>query len=170
MNEENLKPKKLDTSPEKQRERGQKTSLLKKLINRKYCNESCPLFPCQLASISMSLREEGEKPKCIVKKLPFKLKQKFINIYEEGEKGIIKEAKNVLIDISMDMMNIIKEGNPEKNIKYKSVYFEHLMSFLKAIYGEKRKINANVSQNIEINVPEIVKLTNKILKEKNEHK
>ena len=118
------------------------------MINRKYCDANCPLFPCQLASISMSLRREGEKPRYVIKKIPFKLKQKFVNIYQEGEKGIphrmrgrkgngVREAKNVLIDLSTDIMNSIKEGDPEKNIKYKSIYFEHLMTFKSQRIDEK---------------------------------
>ena len=132
-NKETLKPQKLDTSPEKQSERGKKKTLAKKLINRKYCDKGCPIYPCSLASLALSNIQEGKKPLCVLKNMPLKLKQQFLNIYSGDKKDLTQEIQNVLTDIAQDVTFIAQEGNVSKNMRYKVKYLNSLLKVAKAV-------------------------------------
>ena len=126
-NKNTLKPQKLDTSPEKQSERGKKKSLIKALNTRKYCDDGCPIYPCSLMSLSLSSKQEGKKPLCMLKHMPVKLKQQFLNIYSGDQDDMTKEINNVLTDIAQDITFIVKEGNVGKSMRYKAKYLDSLL-------------------------------------------
>jgi len=138
-NPQNLKPVKLDTSPEKQRERGKKRTLAKALINRKYCDNSCPIYPCSLAPIALSNAKKGEKPLCVLKNMPAKLKQQYLNIYSGDKKNLMQEIQNTLSDIAQDVILIAQQGDIGKSLNYKQKYLESLLKVARTI--EKQEEN-----------------------------
>ena len=129
----NLRPQKLDTSPEKQSERGKKKSLIKALNTRKYCDDGCPIYPCSLMSLSQSSKQQGGKALCMLKHMPVKLKQQFLNIYSGDEDDMTKEINNVLTDIAQDITLIVKSGDIGKSMRYKAKYLDSLLKVKKSM-------------------------------------
>lgn len=136
---------------------GKVNSLAQKLINRRFCNPKCPMFNnCWAKHIAYSTHaaavkkahKEGwaeddiEKIKrdCALKKLPSQVVEGAKRIILGGEEGFNIEMMEQITRLKNDLM--IGTVTPRDRERY--IY--QLKEVKKSIYGDKNRIEANISK------------------------
>ena len=137
---------------------GQARTLAKKMINRKFCTSTCPLFNnCWAKHISHSLKdkaiekakEEGVsekeikkiKPLCALKKMPSQVIEGTKRIILGGEEGFNQEMMEQVMKLKND---IIINASPRDRERY----LHQLRETKKSIYGDKSRIEGIPKNNI----------------------
>jgi hypothetical protein len=150
------------TSPEQAREFGRRggsvSTLSKKLSNRKHCNENCPLWvTCWARHVSIARREleqrqEGEraakearepakiKARCALKEMPSRTVQMAVKVSIGGEEGFNQE-------IMENLLRYASSVELAPNRKDDATLIRLLIDAKKAIFGDRRKIDATVQDN-----------------------
>ena len=130
---------------------GRSRSLAKKLINRKFCLSSCPLFNnCWAKHTSHSLHEKAIKqadqnkwpeeeirklkPQCALKNLPTQVIEAAKLIILDGESGF----NNEMMEQIMRYKNDIMIG--KITLREREKYLYQLRETKKSIYGDKSRI------------------------------
>lgn len=153
MSKEDLKP---ITSTERAKEIGSKggksSSLAKKMINRKFCTSSCPLWnTCWAKHTAHTLYDEAVakayrdgwdkkeirklKPECVLKKLPSQVIQRSKRFIVDGEEGFNAEMTEIINRYADKIMLNPTAKDFEK-------YMRELRETKKAIYGDRSRIDA----------------------------
>lgn len=154
MNKRETKPEKQEivavspltgaTLTKKQSSKGGKAITDRKIIansinTRKYCNNSCKLWPCPYMYLSHSSMIKG---KCALKQLPHRTQIRIERLYLKGEFGVIQELRNIIIKLA-------EYADTENNIDALKDYFKALTEYIKIVYGEKTRLSAVLKEENE---------------------
>ena len=138
---------------------GKSRSLAKKLINRKFCISSCPMFSnCWAKHTSYSLCEKAIekatkdnwpeadikklKPECALKNLPSQVIEGAKRIIIDGEEGFNNEMMEQIMRYKNDLMiGVI-------TTKLRERYLHQLRETKKSIYGDKSRIEGTIDKNV----------------------
>jgi len=122
---------------------GSKRTIAKALINRKNCNDKCPMWnSCAVKYVSPQYNG-----KCALKQLPHKIQHRTIQAIMKGESGLNEWILELLIEASAD-----------KNID-RTKLFRMLIDGKKAIYGDNDKLQVQTEGTFTIN--DIITVVNK---------
>lgn len=130
---------------------GSASTLAKKMINRKFCTSSCPLYnTCWAKHTAHSLYdkavEEAErqgwdkkeirrlKPECALKRLPSQAIQRAQRFIVDGEDGFNQEIMETLNRLGDKLMLNPTSKDLER-------YMKELRETKKALYGDKSRVD-----------------------------
>lgn len=100
------------------------------LARRKYCNASCPFYPCFVESLSRT--KYGGK--CALKQFPEHIQKRTLDFYLKGREGIQKRLLDLISFLSTEY-----DRTPTDKEKAKELINE-LIKIGKFLYGEKVEI------------------------------
>ena len=130
------------------RKGGRSRSIAKKLIHRKFCNSSCPLWlTCWAKHVSETVakKEEEEtgtyKPRCALKELPSQTVERTVRLIKEGENGFHQEMIEQLVRFGNDI-------GVSPSVTAREKYLFQLREVLKVIYGDKRRFEGKIDTNV----------------------
>ena len=118
--------------------RSKRKAIANSLKNRKYCNTRCPLFPC----FAEPLSHEKYSGECALKKFPYNLQKKVIDLFLKGEQGMNTQIMHMLIEVSKGFDK--STWSDQRRIMY------DWASMKKAIYGDKSRVEATVNPMDEV--------------------
>jgi len=123
----NLTPSEAAKKSNKRTERRRKAL---SLARRKYCNATCPFFPCFAEPLSRT--KYGGK--CALKEFPKHIQKRTLDFYLKGRKGIEKRLLDLISFLSTEY-----DRTPTDKEKAKELINE-LIKVGKFLYGEKVEI------------------------------
>ena len=127
---ENLRPVKThEEAVEKGRKGGSRSTVRKRMVNRKNCTLKCP-YNDRCPAITTSLAGGG---RCIIKTSPKEVQHYFFNLFDRGEEGLVKIA------LSLYFQFLLKTGK-EPTARTLRDAIATTLDLKKGVYGEKAKV------------------------------
>lgn len=128
---------------------GSRSTIAKKLVKRKYCTPSCPIWDkCPLMPMAQQewiTKPHGEKAHpCLLSTLPPDVQRRMRRLFLSGRDGLIEELKDVLFKLSS-----LAEEQPAQNL---TKYGELILKAITTIYGQKLQEEGQMDVNINIRV------------------
>lgn len=125
---------------------------------RKYCTNTCIYSnSCPAISASLTLPPVKKKDKdyypCFIKAQRKEIRNYFINLFENGEEGLIK----IIMDLHFRLL--LKAGNTKASSKDLREAIETSLNMKKNIYGDK---NSRIKHEVTIHKP-VKEVFNEIL-------
>jgi hypothetical protein len=121
---------------------GRTPSIYKSMANsikkRRKCSVKCMYFDdCPLMSMAISSPDKA----CVMKKFPESIRQRFVDIFLNGEEGMVNDIKKA----------IYKYGLTSATPKEQREYIELMLKLHKAVYGDKSQFITN-QEPLQINI------------------
>jgi hypothetical protein len=142
---------------------GKNTTAKKRMANalraRKWCNQTCPLYPCPY-QIASHAREKEYKGRCALKAAPLKMQERIVNLFLKGRDGALRELTAVICDLAM-------RADADKSVRSKGLYCDKLMKFIEISYGRVEKIEHSGSIGGSTSVADIQKMYEELYGSKN---
>lgn len=137
---------------------GRTVTIARKMGTRDYCNSTCPMWNgCWARSASIAQYDKDYdaalkkgatekelkklKPKCALKNLPEQAQQRTWRLVTEGEAGFKLEIIDQLQRLGNEL-----SINPTPRTRERYLY--QLRECMKAIYGDRKRIDANVKADV----------------------
>ncbi len=112
-----------ENAKEEGRKGGSKSTTAKRLVKRKYCTPSCPIWDkCPLMPMAQQkwvTKPHGERAHpCLLNQLPMDAQRRIRRLFLSDRDGLIEELKDVLFNLSS-----LAEEHPDKNLIKYGVYY-----------------------------------------------
>lgn len=104
--------------------------------HRKWCNESCPIFPCVWAKVS----KEKFAGKCAVKEQPPDVQQSVTDFYLNGLEGLQSQALMLLAGIAQDLKDGQITASQRKGL------LRDIALVKETFYGKKLTLDGKIQQ------------------------